>query len=398
MTTNYYKLLEIEEKYDIKIRENIYIVKLTPAYIDEVLDGFTYSFQNAKDFIFLKNDKIFNFFHSNPDELKSLNLEDFQLIEKNEVYNESDKEIFEHKDYVKKKKDIIVKNIVTSLEINERKENKISKEVSHEIKLKFIKKEDELFALRPENAKDFYNISEDLNTAIMAFLEDLIFPDSYSAFKNTDFSNFENGNFETILTLINSDGYLTVKKPKILENNGFTKNQIFISTKYFMKNYFHLNIKDDICNLFVSELDNLEISYPSKFQKGTLDFNIFKEKNQIFANKPKSKIKLASFKGREALSLSIESFLNQLTQNSFDVNQFESHGLSNILDQKFEVKLSFSYNQSEVIIDPPNIIKCIGLTKLEILDTILGLSDKYVSIEFSKNTINQWVKNLDSNY
>lgn len=101
-----YRLISIGKREDCLLDENILFVELTPIRENKLLKGYSFYESDKKVFIFLLEEKHKDYFLINPEEIKYLNLNNFEMREFKLSHLNSIK-AYLHFDYIKKYEEIL---------------------------------------------------------------------------------------------------------------------------------------------------------------------------------------------------------------------------------------------------------------------------------------------------
>ena len=74
-----YRLINIGEKKDITLNSMILWVELAPIKINDLLNEYTFFESEKESFIFLLDQNQVDYFLKNPEEIKEVNLDNFEI-------------------------------------------------------------------------------------------------------------------------------------------------------------------------------------------------------------------------------------------------------------------------------------------------------------------------------
>ena len=95
-----YRLINIGEKKDETLNSMILWVELAPVKINELLDEYTFFESEKESFIFLLDQNQVDYFLNNPEEIKDVNLDDFEKGNAT-LPDGTNVELYKHQDYLK---------------------------------------------------------------------------------------------------------------------------------------------------------------------------------------------------------------------------------------------------------------------------------------------------------
>jgi antitoxin component YwqK of YwqJK toxin-antitoxin module len=96
-----YRLINIGEKKDITLNSMILWVELAPIKINDLLNEYTFFESEKESFIFLLDQNQVDYFLKNPEEIKEVNLDNFEIGNTITADGENVKS-YKHQDYLKK--------------------------------------------------------------------------------------------------------------------------------------------------------------------------------------------------------------------------------------------------------------------------------------------------------